>query len=248
MIENEREESRQRVKSVEVTVKQMEQAFVDGERKRQELQHVMDSMFSRSAYTQLYRNHEKKKILLARSEAQLRFKVMTQGSNLAESKVDGSLLVSLDAKSDKIKKVAAAFSLPGKRNVDASSQPANTVEVLDGSFFNGLGEGRDLPRYLRSSLPVRHQILQLQGTRVLVKQFWSQVESTSSASSVSSGSGIHEHLNAFFVKKNDSLSVAYSLIKASQQFAGADVLIELFWKTWCGEFRCVFCCCHDDVI
>ena len=238
MMENEREESRQRVKSIETTVKVIEQSFVDGERKRQELQHVMDSMFSRSTYTQLYRNHEKKKILLSRSEAQLRFKLMTPDKNMTESQEGGSLVVPSDAKIDKIKKVVAAIVHPGKQNLAFASQRTNAAEVQERiKFFNGLGEGRDLPRYLRSSLPVRHQVLQLQETLGLVKQFWLQVESTSATSSFSSGSGIHEHLNSFFGKKADSVSLAYSLIAASQQHAEAHVLIELFWKTWSGEFR-----------
>ena len=227
MMENEREESRQRVKSIETTVKLTEQAFVDGERKRQELQHVMDSMFSRSAYTHLYRNHEKKKILLSRSEAQLRFKLMISDNNMAESQ-EGGLVVPSDAKIDKFKKVVAALA----------SQRTNAAEVQERiKFFNGLGEGRDLPRYLRSCLPVRHQVLQLQDTLGLVRQFWLQVESTSATSSFSSGSSIHEHLNSFFGKKADSVSLAYSLIAASQQYSEAHVLIELFWKTWSGEFR-----------
>ena len=224
-MENEREESRQRVKSIETTVKLTEQSFVDGERKRQELQHVMDSMFSRSAYTQLHRNHEKKKILLSRSEAQLRFKLMIPYENMADSQEGGSLVIPSDAKIDKFKKVVAAFA----------SQRTEVQQRI--KFFNGLGEGRDLPRYLRSCLPVRHQVLQLQDTLGLVKQFWLQVESTSATSSFSSGSGIHEHLNSFFGKKADSVSLAYSLISASQQYSEAHVLIELFWKTWCGEFR-----------
>jgi len=225
MMENEREESRQRVKSIETTVKLTEQSFVDGERKRQELQHVMDSMFSRSAYTQLHRNHEKKKILLSRSEAQLRFKLMIPDNNMAESQEAGSLEVPSDAKIDKFKKVVAALA----------SQRTEVQQSI--KFFNGLGEGRDLPRYLRSCLPVRHQVLQPQDTLELVKQFWLQVESTSATSSFSSGSGIHEHLNSFFGKKADSLSLAYSLISASQRYSEAHVLIELFWKTWSGEFR-----------
>ncbi len=228
LAENEREDSRQRLNAIQVTVNQMEQAYVDGERKRQELQHVMDSMFSRSAYTSLYRNHEKKKIALALLEAQLRLKLMAPDSDLKKN----DFLA--DMKTDKMKKVVSVFAV-GKRNAAAEKAPA---EVLaDTKFFTGLGEGRDLPRYLRSSVPVKHQSLQLQETQKLIKQFWSHVISESVASS---GAGIHDFLNSFFAKMTngtDSVSLAYSLIAASQKYTKDDVLIEIFWKTWNGTFR-----------
>jgi hypothetical protein len=231
LAENEREDSRQRVNAIQVTVNQMEQAYVDGERKRQELQHVMDSMFSRSAYTSLYRNHEKKKITFAHLEAQLRFKLMAPDSDLKKSDSHAGLP---DVKTDKMKKVISAFAV-GKRNVVVEKTP---VEVLaDIKVFNGLGEGRDLPRYLRSSDPVHHQSLQLQETQKLIKNFWSQVMSASVASS---GAGIHDFLNLFFAKMTngtDSVSLAYSLIAACQKYTKDDVLIEIFWKTWNGTFR-----------
>jgi hypothetical protein len=208
----------------------MEQAYVDGERKRQELQHVMDSMFSRSAYTSLYRNHEKKKITLAILEAQLRFKLMTADSDV--KKYD-SLAGPPHVKVDKLKKAVAAF---GKRNTVDEKAPLE--EVLVGvNFFNGLGEGRDLPRYLRSSVSVHRQSLQLQETQTLIKQFWLLVVSSSVATS---GAGIHELLNIFFGKMtNDSdvVSLAYSLIVASQKYSEDDVFIEIFWKTWNGTWR-----------
>jgi hypothetical protein len=235
LAENEREDNRQRVNAIQLTVKQMEESYVDGERKRQELQHLMDSMFSRSAYTTLYRNNEKKKILLARVEAQLRVKLMAP--DMAPSQLDTAGPPA--AKSDKMKKIVAVIAA-GKRNA-VSTNPQE--EVLAGAkVFNGLGEGRDLPRYLRSSAPVQHQSLQLQETQSLIKQFWSQV---ASASVASFGASIHDCLNSFFGKRNsgasaDSVSLAYSLISAAQKYSEDDVFIELFWKTWNGTWRYFF--------
>ena len=231
MAENEREDSRQRVKAIEVTVQQMEQAYVDGERKRQELQHAMDSMFSRSAYISLYRNHEKKKIFLARLESQLRFKVMMSDSSPQNS---GSL-ASIKQVDKVMKKVVSALS-PGKRNAVIAHKISEDVPAGN-KVFNSLGEGRDLPRYLRSGSPVHRRFLKLAETRTLIHQFWTQVESVSAASS---GAGIHDFLNLFFGKMagdTDNVSLAYSLIAAAQQYSEDDVLIKLFWNTWNGEFR-----------
>jgi hypothetical protein len=212
----------------------MEQAYVDGERKRQELQHVMDSMFSRSAYTSLYRNHEKKKITLAILEAQLRFKLMTADSDVKKcDSLAGPPKISPHVKIDKLKKAVAAF---GKRNTVDEKAPLEEV-IVDVNFFNGLGEGRDLPRYLRSSVSVHRQSLQLQETQTLIKQFWLLVMSSSVATS---GAGIHELLNIFFGKMTngiDSVSLAYSLIVASQKYSDDHVFIEIFWKTWNGTWR-----------
>jgi hypothetical protein len=233
LAENEREDSRQRVKAIEVTVQQMEQAYVDGERKRQELQHAMDSMFSRSAYISLYRNHEKKKILLARLESQLRFKVMMSDASPQNS---GCLSGPPIKQVDKVmKKVVSALS-PGKRNAVIAHKISEDVPAGN-KVFNSLGEGRDLPRYLRSSSPVHHRFLKLTETRTLIHQFWTQV---GSASDASSGAGIHDFLNLFFGKMagdTDNVSLAYSLIAAAQQYSEDDVLIKLFWNTWNGEFR-----------
>lgn len=234
MAENEREDSRQRVKAIEVTVQQMEQAYVDGERKRQELQHAMDSMFSRSAYISLYRNHEKKKIFLARLESQLRFKVMMSDSSPQNS---GSL-ASIKQVDKVMKKVVSALS-PGKRNAVIAQKISDVTEDVPAGnkVFNSLGEGRDLPRYLRSGSPVHRRFLKLAETRTLIHQFWTQVESASAASS---GAGIHDFLNLFFGKMagdTDNVSLAYSLIAAAQQYSEDDVLIKLFWNTWNGEFR-----------
>jgi hypothetical protein len=225
------------VNAIEATVKQMEQAYVDGERKRQELQHVMDSMFSRTAYTNLHRNHEKKKILLARLEAQLRFKVMM--SNFDVTNKVTSLAGPKQLKVDKLKHVVAAFVPKVKPSAAIGNDLSSTAQEAFSNlnFFCGLGEGRDLPRYLRSGSPVCFQPLQLHETHALVQQFWSQVES---ASVVSSGTGIHEFLNMFFGKMAsgiDIVSLAYSLIAAAHKYSQDDVLIEYFWKTWCGEFR-----------
>jgi len=231
LAENEREDSRQRVKAIEVTVQQMEQAYVDGERKRQELQHAMDSMFSRSAYISLYRNHEKKKIFLARLESQLRFKVMMSDSSPQNS---GSL-ASIKQVDKVMKKVVSALS-PGKRNAVIAHKISEDVPAGN-KVFNSLGEGRDLPRYLRSGSPVHRRFLKLAETRTLIHQFWTQVESVSAASS---GAGIHDFLNLFFGKMagdTDNVSLAYSLIAAAQQYSEDDVLIKLFWNTWNGEFR-----------
>jgi hypothetical protein len=236
LAENEREDNRQRVNAIQLTVKQMEESYVDGERKRRELQHVMDSMFSRSAYTALYRNNEKKKILLARAEAQLRVKLMAPDWAPLQLDNAGPLPA---AKSDKMKKIVAAIA-GGKRNA-VSANPQEEVPAGT-KVFNGLGEGRDLPRYLRSSAPVQHQSLHLQETQSLIKQFWSQV---ASASVASSGASIHDFLNSFFGKRNsgastDSVSLAYSLILAAQKYSEDDVFIELFWKIWSGTWRYIF--------
>jgi hypothetical protein len=232
LAENEREDNRQRVNAIQLTVKQMEESYVDGERKRRELQHVMDSMFSRSAYTTLYRNNEKKKILLARMEAQLRVKLMAP--DLAPLQLDTAGPPAV--KNDKIKKIVAAFA--GGKRYAVSANPQEEVPAGT-KVFNGLGEGRDLPRYLRSSAPVQHQALHLQETQSLIQQFWSQVASASVASSKAS---IHDCLNSFFGKRNsgastDSVSLAYSLISAAQKYSEDDVFIELFWKIWSGTWR-----------
>ena len=223
--------------AIQATVQQMEQAYVDGERKLQELQHVMDSMFSRIAYTNLYRNHEKKKILLSRLEAQLRFKLM-----MPESAVTNdirSLAGPPQIQVDKLKKVVAALAPTVKQNAAAGSNFSSAAQEAFSStkFFCGLGDGRDLPRYLRSGSPVLYQPLQIQETHSLIKQFWSQVDGVSVASS---GGGIHEFLNMFFGKMAngiDVISLAYSLIAAAHKYSKDDVFIEYFWKTWCGEFR-----------
>jgi hypothetical protein len=233
MAENEREDSRQRMNAIELAMKQMEQAYVDGERKRQELQHAMDSMFSRSAYTCLYRNHEKKKVLLSRLEAEVRFKVMTQVPESAKESANPAALS--DDKGDKFKKAASA----SKRNPATGSKQSKAPEdTLEGAkHFNSLGEGRDVPRYLRSIAPVQHQVLSLQETRKLVQDFWHQVESSYASSA---GAGIHEYLNLFFGKRADFpdvVSLACSLIAAARTYSQNDVWIEIFWKTWSGEYR-----------
>jgi hypothetical protein len=237
LAENEREDSRQRVNAIEATVKQMEQAYVEGERKRQELQHVMDSMFSRTAYANLHRNHEKKKILLARSEAQLRFKLMT--SDLAVNNEVGGSADPKHVKGDKLKKVITAFVPNVKASAATARDALSAAPAALSSFkyFMGLGEGRDLPRYLRCGSPVCYKPLQLQETNALVQQIWSQIDSASVASS---GAGIHEFLNTFFGKMAngiDVVSLAYSLIFAAHKYSQDSVLIDYFWKTWCGEFR-----------
>ncbi len=225
------------MKTIEVTVQQMEQAYIDGERKRQELQHVMDSMFSRSSYISLYRNHEKKKILLARLESQLRFKLMISDSLPQNS---GDLAGPALKQVDKVMKKVASVLSSGKRSAVIAIKTSNVPEedVLAGSkVFRSLGEGRELPRYLRSNSPVHHRFLKLAETRTLIQQFWTQV---GTASSASSGAGIHEFLNLFFGKMasdTDVVSLAYSLIAAAQQHSQDDVLIKLFWNIWNGEFR-----------
>jgi hypothetical protein len=237
LAENEREDSRQRVNAIQATVQQMEQAYVDGERKRQELQHVMDSMFSRAAYTNLFRSHEKKKILLTRLEAQLRFKLMVPESAVTND--IRSLAANPCVKVDKLKKVVASLTPAVKQHVAAGRELSSSAQdaFTSAKFLCGLGDSRDLPRYLRCNSSVLYQPLQLQETHSLVKQFWSQLESASAASS---GGGIHEFLNMFFAKMAngvDVISLAYSLIAAAHKYSQDDVLIEYFWRTWCGEFR-----------